>query len=44
METNIYDGLEFTTKEINQNFIIKVHSVNKYGKKLEFSCWSFWTD
>lgn len=34
METSIYTGLQYSTREINQNFKIKVHTVNKYGKNL----------
>lgn len=28
------NGLKYSTKEINSNFKIKAHTVNKYGKNL----------
>lgn len=31
---SIYNGLEYTTQQINTNFKIKVHGVNFEGKKL----------
>lgn len=31
---SVYNGLLFTTKEVNKNFIIKAHTVNRYGKNL----------
>lgn len=34
MELSIYTGLEYSTREINQNFRIKAHTINKYGKNL----------
>lgn len=34
MENSIYTGLKFSTSQINQNFKIKVHTTNKYGKNL----------
>lgn len=34
MYTDIYNGLNFTTEEINSNFKIKVSGVNFEGKKL----------
>ena len=34
MEHSIYNGLKFSTGEINKNFKIKVHTTNKYGKNL----------
>lgn len=34
MNTNIYDGLNYTTGEINRTFKIKVNGVNFEGKKL----------
>lgn len=34
MELSIYDGLKYSTREINQNFRIKAHATNKYGKNL----------
>lgn len=33
----IYNGLEYTTKEINLNFKIKVNGVNFEGKKLNIA-------
>ena len=32
--SNIYNGLNFSTKEINQNFKIKVHGVNNEGPNM----------
>lgn len=34
MNTSIYSGLLFTTKEINLNFRIKVDYINEFGKKV----------
>lgn len=34
MTTAIYNGLKYTTKEINSNFRIKVAGVNADGKKI----------
>lgn len=34
MATTIYNGLNYTTREINQNFKIKVNGINFEGKKL----------
>lgn len=30
----IYTGLKYSTSEINMNFKIKVHTVNKYGRNI----------
>jgi len=34
MKTSVCNGLNFTTKEINSNFKIKVAGMNEDGKKL----------
>lgn len=34
MTTSFYSGLDFSTREINMNFKIKVFGFNKNGKKL----------
>lgn len=30
----VYKGLNYTTREINQNFKIKLNGINQYGKKV----------
>lgn len=31
---NVYTGFKFTTLEVNKNFKIKAHTVNRYGRNL----------
>ena len=34
MQESIYQGLNYTVQQINQNFKIKVNGVNYHGKKM----------